>query len=251
MTPPPRGARAWDDDEVVATQYASTTNLDARAAVWTATKGAPSAQDLVVASLRDRHARMVLEVGAGRGELAARVARELGAAVLALDRSAAMVEAAGAIRVNSVIADVRALPVASGRFDAVVAAWMLYHVDPLDAALEEISRVLAPGGVLVAVTNGRGHLRGLWELVVDNRPSLTFSRESGARALRGHFTHVRRRDVASRAHFGDREAAIAYIAGTGRAELCAHLPRGGWPREFSGATSVFVATGPRTDDRTR
>jgi SAM-dependent methyltransferase len=62
-------------------------------------------------------------------------------------------------------ADVAALPVRDGAFDVVLAAHMLYHVPDRAAAVGELRRVLAPGGVCVAVTNGAGHLRALRGLV--------------------------------------------------------------------------------------
>lgn len=246
MTPPPPDAVAWDDDDAVARQYATTANLAARAAVWTVPGTGPSAQDLVVEVLRDARARRVLEVGAGRGELAARLARELGASVLALDRSPAMVGVARACGVAALVGDARALPVVTGGFDAVVAAWMLYHVAPLDRALDEFVRVLAPGGALVAVTNGRDHLAALWDLVGAERVGLSFSVENGAEVLATRFADVRRHDVASRAHFADRAAAARYLESTGHADLATRLPALGWPRECRGATSVFLATSPRS-----
>ena len=51
--------------------------------------------------------------------------------------------------------------VIAGAYDVVVAAWMLYHLDDLDAGLAEIRRVLRPGGALVAATNSEGHLADL------------------------------------------------------------------------------------------
>lgn len=50
-------------------------------------------------------------------------------------------------------------------FDAVLAVHMLYHVPDRAAAVGELRRVLAPGGVCVAVTNGARHLRALRGLV--------------------------------------------------------------------------------------
>lgn len=62
-------------------------------------------------------------------------------------------------------ADVTALPVRDGAFDVVLAVHMLYHVADRPAAVGELRRVLTPGGVCVAVTNGARHLRTLRGLV--------------------------------------------------------------------------------------
>ena len=108
----------------------------------------------------------VLDAGCGNGAylrpLAARKVRAAGC-----DRSAGMLRAAGHRAV--VNADVAALPVRDGAFDAVLAVHMLYHVPDRAAAAIELRRVLAPGGTCVAVTNGTRHLlplRGLTEQAV-------------------------------------------------------------------------------------
>ena len=62
-------------------------------------------------------------------------------------------------------ADVAALPVRDGVFDVVLAVHMLYHVPGRETAVRELRRVLAPGGVCVAVTNGARHTRSLRALV--------------------------------------------------------------------------------------
>ena len=53
------------------------------------------------------------------------------------------------------------LPYADESFDVVAALWMLYHVPDVDRALAEVRRVLRPGGLFVAVTNGDGHVADL------------------------------------------------------------------------------------------
>jgi len=45
------------------------------------------------------------------------------------------------------------LPVRSGAFDAVVACLVLEHVEPFEPAIDEIVRVLAPGGHFVLFLN--------------------------------------------------------------------------------------------------
>ncbi len=51
------------------------------------------------------------------------------------------------------------IPFPSASFDRVMAHFMLYHMPDRPRAIREIWRVLRPGGVLLAATNGRGHLR--------------------------------------------------------------------------------------------
>jgi len=62
-------------------------------------------------------------------------------------------------------ADVQDLPFEAETFDAVFANHMLYHVPDRPSALAEIRRVLKPGGVLYAATNGERHMMELWQLL--------------------------------------------------------------------------------------
>jgi SAM-dependent methyltransferase len=75
------------------------------------------------------------------------------------------------------VADIRHLPFAEAFFDAVIANNMLYHVKPgRSVALEEIRRVLKPGGSFYAGAHGLGHFQALTELVRDFRNRRFWSR---------------------------------------------------------------------------
>jgi SAM-dependent methyltransferase len=58
--------------------------------------------------------------------------------------------------ISVTVADIAALPFSAASFDCAIAMHLLEHVEALDRALGEISRVLEPGGTLYAVvpTNG-------------------------------------------------------------------------------------------------
>jgi len=95
------------------------------------------------------------------------------------------------------VADVCALPFADKTFDIVLAMHMLYHAGDKERAVSEIARVLKPGGVLIATTNGADNFRELDALTVDvfNPPgglmgSGSFSLESGRPWLERHFKEV-------------------------------------------------------------
>jgi ubiquinone/menaquinone biosynthesis C-methylase UbiE len=138
------------------------------------------------------------------------------------------------------VADVQALPFVRGCFDAVAALWMLYHVPDLDAALAEVRRVLRPGGLFVAVTNGDQHLADLLR-ASGGEPVVTgFSSENGASVLRRHFATVQREDIATRAVFPDHAAAAAYLR-TFDPRLADGLPVFDGSRTYAGATTVFLA----------
>ena len=114
---------------------------------------------------------VVLEVGCGPGffspDLAAAVPR--GKLVL-LDLQPEMLRLArerlgGRANVGYVASDAQALPIASDRFDAAFLATMLGEVPDPGACLDEVRRILKPGGVLaVAETRRDSDFIGLADL---------------------------------------------------------------------------------------
>jgi SAM-dependent methyltransferase len=83
----------------------------------------------------------VLEVGAGRGELAAAL-REAGYDVVAIDPAADGAPGVDAVPLHELGAD-------DGSFDAAVAVVSLHHVEPLAASFARLAAVVRDGGVLV------------------------------------------------------------------------------------------------------
>jgi SAM-dependent methyltransferase len=100
--------------------------------------------------------KRVLEVGLGYGTVGQRLA-EAGARYLGLDIArgpvAMMNDRLGVhgLRGQAVRGDVLACPVASGSMDCVVSIGCLHHTGDLPRALEEIHRVLRPGGEAVVM----------------------------------------------------------------------------------------------------
>jgi SAM-dependent methyltransferase len=92
----------------------------------------------------------VLDLGCGKGRFS-RALRELGATVIGLDLSTAMLD--GATGVDRVRASARRLPFAPASFDGVMAVEVFEHLAPgsVDAVCAETRRVLRPGGTLVIV----------------------------------------------------------------------------------------------------
>jgi SAM-dependent methyltransferase len=211
------------DPRYVREQYASETGLAARASLYAETTG-PFAGDLAFEAVSEASPRRVLEVGCGTGWFAARVQRELGTEVVAIDQSERMVELARAEGVDARVGDVQQLAFEDGTFDCVAANWMLYHVPALDRGLAEIARVLAPNGRLVAITNGKDHLLELWRLVGAEGSRLArdfaFGAENGEEALRRHFRHVEMRDAGGTVTVDDRDAVVRYL---GSMDAWSHL----------------------------
>lgn len=104
----------------------------------------------VVESLGPVAGRRILDLGCGKGRFS-RPLRELGASVVGLDLSAAMLD--GASGIDRVRASARRLPFGPASFDGVVAVEVFEHLAPrsVDDVCAEARRVLRPGGTLVVV----------------------------------------------------------------------------------------------------
>ncbi len=210
------------------TQYATDRNLAARQRLWSTSRRDPAFDlfswvlDLVAIEPSD--ARRVLDVGCGngayerslaqRGHRGRRVAIDLSAGMLPHVEHAARV-----------LADVQRIPLVSETFDIGLAPHMLYHVPDIPSAVRELRRVLRPGGVFVAVTNGienLGELRRLVEAAVGTgwrmaRPAdQHFNLENGADALSTAFETVTRVDCPpSSVVVPDVDTLADYVASTG------------------------------------
>jgi ubiquinone/menaquinone biosynthesis C-methylase UbiE len=101
----------------------------------------------------------VLELGCGRGIALPALRRYLEPArLVGLDVDAGLLEEAGR-RLEStgtcaelVRGDVRRLPFPDGDFDLIIDFGTCFHIDRPEAALREISRTLAPGGIFATET---------------------------------------------------------------------------------------------------
>ena len=94
----------------------------------------------------------VVDVGAGTGIVTAAL-ESSGYDVCGIDLSRAMLaRAAGRLPGRVVCGDAQALPFASRSVDAVTLVWVLHHVGRPELALGEASRVLRPGGRIVAIS---------------------------------------------------------------------------------------------------
>jgi SAM-dependent methyltransferase len=95
--------------------------------------------------------RRVLDAGCGLGYGAALLARSGAAEVVGIDIAEEVVEAIGAAAPDGVrfaVADVRELPFEEASFDLIVCFEVIEHIDGQEQALDELKRVLAPGGLL-------------------------------------------------------------------------------------------------------
>jgi ubiquinone/menaquinone biosynthesis C-methylase UbiE len=91
----------------------------------------------------------VLEAGCGTGMILKEVAPRARQAV-GLDISPGMLQAARARGLNVVNASVTHVPFADGHFDVAYSFKVLAHVERIGAAMAELSRVVRPGGHVIA-----------------------------------------------------------------------------------------------------
>ena len=229
----------------VRSQYAREGNLETRRSVWRPTLDGRDPAAVAAAAVGEAAragGAAVLEVGCGTGAFAERLAAENpDATIVATDQSERFVQLTAARGVEARVADVQDLPFPDDSFDVVAAMWMLYHVPDLDRGLAELRRVLRPGGLLVAVTNGNEHAAGLRRDAGGEALVTQFSSENGEEALLRHFEAVRREELATRAVFADHAAAVAYLD-TFSDETEWDLPVFDGPREYAGHVTLFVAS---------
>jgi ubiquinone/menaquinone biosynthesis C-methylase UbiE len=103
--------------------------------------------------------RRVLELGCGRGVALPVLARSLQPSrLVGLDRDRALLaEAADRVKgtdisVELVLGDVRRLPFPDGDFDVIIDFGTCFHVGGAARALDEVTRVLVPGGIFATET---------------------------------------------------------------------------------------------------
>lgn len=97
----------------------------------------------------------VLDLGAGTGDLSEEFRRAGASAITSLDVSAQMLvrarEKYGSERFAWLVGDAQQLPFPDESFDVVASAFVLRNLPNLAGSLEEMARVLKPGGRLVGL----------------------------------------------------------------------------------------------------
>jgi len=102
----------------------------------------------------------VLDLGCGDGQLTRRIA-ESGAHVLGVDASAEMVSAARERGIEAEHANAEELPFRDATFDAVFSNAVLHWVRNQDRMMQQVHRVLKPGGRFVAEMGGHSNVAAI------------------------------------------------------------------------------------------
>lgn len=134
--------------------------------------------DTIVNLVRIYHAHpnrldTVLDIGCGRGTSTLAIAEQLRPRrVVGLDAAPALLAQARArtddlpdVTVDFVEGDFHDLQLPTGSCDVAVAAFCLYHSPKPDDVIEQIAKVLAPGGLAVLVTKGLDSYREMDQLI--------------------------------------------------------------------------------------
>jgi demethylmenaquinone methyltransferase / 2-methoxy-6-polyprenyl-1,4-benzoquinol methylase len=122
-------------------------------------------------------AQRTLDVASGTAAVAIELARaEPGRTVVGVDQSPEMLAAGNERVAREGLSDrielresrAEELPFADGEFDALTFTYLLRYVDDVPATLQELARVVRPGGTVAMLEFGlpRGAWRPLWELYV-------------------------------------------------------------------------------------
>lgn len=121
----------------------------------------PSGYSRVMAYLEPKMNEKILDIGCGRGEIVKQCSIK-GAFVVGIDYSEAAVQIAKENGNQNILrASAAALPFPSSSFDKICFMEILEHLDDsdLEACIQEIKRILKPGGYLVGSTpNAWGNL---------------------------------------------------------------------------------------------
>lgn len=155
--------------------------------------------EAVRSAIPDGAIKRVLDLGCGTGRFTSALAETFGCSVVAVEPSKAMLDVAsagGEANVQWKHGDAGNIPLEDHSVDLVFMSQVFHHLPNLEPALDEINRVLTPGGYL-AIRNGtREHNPELHWLrffpqarkIEDARTP--FAREINAAVTRKHFVLV-------------------------------------------------------------
>lgn len=174
-----------------------------------------------------RPGEVVLDLGSGAGNDAFIASRAVGASgkVIGVDMTSAMIAKAdenaaklGAKNVEFRLGEIEHLPVRDATVDVILSNCVINLSPDKPQVWREIARVLKPGGLLIATTNGADALKELTDLtqaVFGPQPKdfghASFSLETGEPILKRHFREVTVHPAADILRVTDAQDVVNYV----------------------------------------
>jgi len=215
------------DQEVLARQYQDNSNLQIRQNFHKKYGTNPvEYTEWILSKIEFIKGCRILEVGCGTGNLWAKHPQlvESFSALVLTDISPGMIELvrekyAGRKNIHIQVMDVLDMPFEANSFDIIVANSMLYHVNDVEAALENIHRVLRPGGELYATTFGKdGQIsyinNAMFAMGLSDSKKvddISFSLENGRELLAKYFSVVKLEPFDAHLEVTDPAELVEYI----------------------------------------
>jgi ubiquinone/menaquinone biosynthesis C-methylase UbiE len=220
-------SRLSDKEYLTHFQYADPTNLDARISVHALfSTGKEKWSDFIYRHLMMFPKAKFLALGCGNAtQWQANSTRFPSDSVMHLsDLSHGMLKVGRSglgedTRFSFTLVDAQAIPYPGHIFDRVTANHMLYHVPEIPKSLDEIKRVLKPGGLFMAATNGEKHMIELYDFLTglcqgyipEDSKHTRFSLENGSGFLEQYFSHVVMIPYLSDLWVTDAERLVDYV----------------------------------------
>ena len=207
------------DQRQVNAQYATAANLNRRIGIHEKySRNKQGFGPWIVSQYALEPGMTVLELGCGTGGMWRGVTLPEGCRLTLTDFSEGMLETA---RENTAHlpevayrqVDAQDIPYGDGSFDLVIANMMLYHVPDIPRALQEIRRVLKPGGVFYAATFGEhGVVEAVAEMLgVRPEGNHRFTLQNGGEQLDRVFGQVERSLYEDALDVTDPADLVAYL----------------------------------------
>ena len=135
--------------------------FDRAAGYYDDTRGFPPGEEIPAAAMLARAGKLhtdsrLLEIGVGTGRVAIPLTAHVNT-IVGVDLSVPMLQVlcgkASAGHIHAIHGDITRLPLPTAHFDAVLAVHIFHLVPGWQTALDEVARVLRPGGVLLNAWN--------------------------------------------------------------------------------------------------
>lgn len=203
--------------------YSDGRHLAARQSIYRWQQPQYDLPGMVVHELTDTKGT-VLDVGCGNGKFVSRLHKDRpDLLTVGTDISAGIL---ADVDKPVLLADAQALPFSDDTVEAALALHMLYHVADIPATVQELARVVRPGGICIASTNSdtdKRELDQLWQRAAGDvlgvpegpaRVSLSsrFSLEKATDFLGDAFSDIRVRELPGTIEVTDPAPVVAHLA---------------------------------------